>query len=281
MLYWLRTVFLGDTLVLVAGEDERQAGPTLRERRRTDLLAQIKDVARDHLGTGGAASLSLRAVARDIGIAVSALYRYYPSRDDLLTELLVDAFTEQADAVDEAVDRVLRRRPGDTAAALRSGFAAYRRWSVEHPAEFGLCYGTPVPGYAAPPERTVRAATRVGDRFVQLLVDAAARGRVEPAAVAARRAVLSAATEAQLAVLADRRGYDLPTALLAATIDAYIRLHGFIAMEVFGQLRPITPKGGALFEEHLDDAVRRLGLLDTERDVTTGKRGPAAGVPPA
>src|ERR687884_871377 len=128
--------------------------PTLRERRREETLRAILFAAHAQLVTGGAAALSLRAVARDVGMAVSALYRYVASRDDLLTELVVAGFAAQADAVGRALEEA-----GDPVEALGAGLWAYRTWSVEHPAEFGLLYGAPVPGYRAP-ERTIGPGAR-------------------------------------------------------------------------------------------------------------------------
>src|SRR3954454_17124108 len=125
------------------------AAPTLRVRRREETLRAILDAAHAQLVSEGAAALSLRAVAREVGMAMSALYRYVPSRDDLLTELVVAGFSAQADAVEQALGEA-----GDTATAVGAGLWAYRTWSVEHPAEFGLLYGAPVPGYRAP-ERTI------------------------------------------------------------------------------------------------------------------------------
>src|SRR5690348_16157593 len=108
------------------------AVPSLRVRRRVETLRAILDAAQAQLVTEGAAALSLRAVARDVGMAVSALYRYVPSRDYLLTELVVTGFAAQAGAVECAL-----REAADPLAGLGAGLWPYRSWSVEHPAEFG------------------------------------------------------------------------------------------------------------------------------------------------
>lgn len=246
---------------------ERQAGgvtvaaqrPSLRERHRQEVLADIRRVASAHLAAQGAAALSLRAVARDVGMAVSAMYRYYASRDELITDLLVAAFNDQADAVEAAIALTERDGP-DVASAVRAAFVAYRDWSRAHPAEFGLAYGTPVPGYSAPAERTVRAGARVGDRLMALMCRAWAAGGLDPAAATARAAVLSASTAQQFEALRTRRGYDLPIPVMAAALDGFVRIHGFVAMEVFGHLRPITPDAAAYFQETLDAELTRLGL---------------------
>lgn len=267
--FWLRTVFrLGHDEGVQPSPPASTLPAPVRERRRAELLALVKEVASRHLAAEGAAALSLRAVARDVGIAVSALYRYYDNRDDLITELLIDAFHAQADAVDRAVTLAEENDPDHPAAALRAAFTAYRQWSRDHPAEFGLCYGTPVPRYAAPAERTIQPATRIPDRMMQLYGNAYAGGAVEASAGPSRESTLTPATAAQLSVLTARRNYTLSLPLAALAIDAYVQIHGFTAMDVFGQLRPITPDTDSLFAETLQTTLTRLGLPDHDADPT-------------
>nr|BFE74366.1 TetR/AcrR family transcriptional regulator [Actinoplanes digitatis] len=230
-------------------------GKGLRERRREELLGDLRAIAQRHLTENGAAALSLRAVAREAGIAVSALYRYFPDRDGLLTDLLVRAFDQQADAVEQA-----GAAAAYPAVALTDGLHAYRRWSVAHPAEFGLAYGTPVPGYRAPGEQTIRAGARVGDFLHHLLVTAYDQDLVDRAAVARREARLRPETVEQLTVLRRRRGYGGPVALTALAMDTFVTVHGFVAMEVFGQLRPVTPDAAGYFDEIVEAQLRAIGL---------------------
>src|SRR5690348_10582549 len=134
-----------------------------RQESREKIEAQIIELGRRHLVTEGAAGLSLRAVARDLGMVSSAVYRYVASRDDLLTLLLVDAYGELADAVDAAAGG------GNPAVAAGGGWAdrvvamahAARAWAVDQPARWALLYGSPVPGYRAPADITVGPGTRV------------------------------------------------------------------------------------------------------------------------
>ncbi len=227
----------------------------IRERRRVELITQLREIAHAHLVEHGAAGLSLRAIARDAGISVSALYRYFEHRDDLLTDLLVRAFDAHADAVEKAA-----QAETDPAAAIVVALRAYRGWALAHPAEFGLAYGAPVPGYAAPAERTIRAGARAGDFFHGLLMRAWAEGGLRLAPIRARGRRLTPATAVQLDELRARRGYGGPTALTAAAMDAFVTLHGFVMMEVFGQLRPITTDASTYFDEILADQLMRLGL---------------------
>ena len=152
---------------------------SLRRRVRAELVREITDVARRHLAARGGAALSLRAVARDMGMASSALYRYFPSRDHLLTALIVDAYDGLGSAVERAEAAVDRQELVERFAAV--GHAA-RAWARTNPHEHALIYGIPVPGYAAPQD-TIGPAGRVAVVLRDILVDARRQGRlVEPPA---------------------------------------------------------------------------------------------------
>ena len=138
-----------------------------RRDSRERIEAQIIELGRRHLVEHGAAGLSLRAIARDLGMVSSAVYRYVSSRDELLTLLLVDAYSELADAVDRARDATSEVW-SDVVAIAHAG----RDWAIAHPASWALLYGSPVPGYHAPADRTVGPGTRV----VGALFDAVAAG---------------------------------------------------------------------------------------------------------
>lgn len=230
----------------------------IRERRRRELDDRIVAVAEQQIATVGGPGLSLRAVAREVGVTVSALYRYYPSRDDLLTELLTRTFRDQADAVITAASS-----EPDPASALATAMRAYRQWALAHPHRFELAYGTPIPGYEAPPERTVIEGARLGDFLNGLVTQAWERGQVGEESIALRGRLLDDQTAAEFAGLARRRGYSMPLPVLAATLDAFVRIHGFTVMEVFGQLRPLAADASSWFEETLADALSGLGLPQT------------------
>ena len=127
------------------------ASRTARERVRAELTREITDVARGQLATEGAGGLSLRAVARELGMVSSAIYRYFPSRDDLLTALIIDGYN----AIGEAAEQADAGCPaGDFAGRWRAVCQAIRDWALAHPHEYALVYGSPVPGYQAP-EQTI------------------------------------------------------------------------------------------------------------------------------
>ncbi|WP_197518346.1 TetR/AcrR family transcriptional regulator [Mycobacterium sp. E3198] len=139
-----------------------------RQESREQIEARIVELGRRQLVDRGAAGLSVRAIARELGVVSSAVYRYVSSRDELLTLLLIDAYSDLADAVDRARETVAEAWSDDVIAIAR----AARRWAVTHPAQWALLYGSPVPGYHAPAERTVPAGTRV----VGAIFDAVAAG---------------------------------------------------------------------------------------------------------
>src|ERR1700750_1446766 len=150
--------------------------PTVRERVRAELTTEIADVARRQLAEVGAVALSLRAVARELGMASSALYRYFPSKDDLLPRLIIDGYDDLG-AAGEAADDPTQPPAERWLAVCR----AVRTWARAHPHEYALLYGPPGPGYEAPPD-TVPAAARVGIVLGRIVGDAAGAGLLPPAA---------------------------------------------------------------------------------------------------
>src|ERR1700743_2133251 len=145
---------------------------TARERARAELTREIKEEARRQLVATGADGLSLRAVARELGMVSSALYRYFPSRDDLLTALIIDAYDALGEVAETAIAATARPRARWPAARH-----AIRGWALAHPHEYALIYGSPVPGYRAP-QATVGPASRVPLAFMGLGAGGAARGEV-------------------------------------------------------------------------------------------------------
>lgn len=149
------------------------AGRTARERVRAELIREITEIARRQLATEGAAGLSLRAVAREMGMVSSAIYRYFPSRDDLLTALIIDGYN----AVGEAVERAdAATAAEDFAGRWLAVCRAVRAWALAHPHEYALLYGSPVPGYEAPQD-TVPAAMRDTVVLARIIAGAHAAAR--------------------------------------------------------------------------------------------------------
>ena len=125
-----------------------------RERQHAAVRDEIKAMARTHMARDGAAALSLRAVASDLGLSSAAIYYYFPNRDELITALIVDAFRALGEAL-----RAVDRPEADIGVRLEAIMLAYRAWAVAQPAEYALLFGTPIPGYHAPAEVTAPEAT--------------------------------------------------------------------------------------------------------------------------
>ncbi len=211
---------------------------TARARARIELTDEIKASGRRQLAEVGAADLSLRAVARDLGMVSSAVYRYVASRDDLLTLLLVDAYDALGAATEEAASD---RRGGFEARWVRVA-ASVRRWALEHPHEYALAYGSPVPGYQAPPD-TVPPAARPAVAALGVVADGVADGEV---AVGAARP-MSRTLHADLARLRDEVALDLPDEVVARALLAWTQLFGGISFELFGHLHGVITGYDDLF----------------------------------
>lgn len=205
---------------------------TPRQRARAQTLVDITRIGREHLVTQGPAGLSLRAVARDLGLVSSAVYRYVASRDDLLTLLIVDAYEELGDAV----DRALRAASGEPASERFLVLAnAARFWALAEPARYGLIYGGPVPGYAAPGAQTTRPGTRV----VVALLGIVASAKQHPEAPSTTQRV-PRALRADFKRIRDTLGVELPDPTLGVAVLAWTALFGAVSFEVFGQYGPDT-----------------------------------------
>lgn len=197
-----------------------------RQQARDRIEAQIIEVGRRHLVTDGAAGLSLRAIARDMGLVSSAIYRYVASRDDLLTLLLIDAYTELADTVDAAVDGIA----GGWSARLVAMAHAARGWALRQPARWALLYGSPVPGYRAPADLTVGPGTRVVGSLFGIVADGIRAGAIpDPKDVAPQQI---AGDMDRLRAEFDFAGGD---PVLLRCFLVWAALVGAISLEVFGQ----------------------------------------------
>jgi AcrR family transcriptional regulator len=225
-----------------------------RERVRQATVEEIKAVARAQMAAQGTAGVTLRAIAREMGMTAPALYRYFGSRDDLVTALVTDAYDALADVMETAVEAA---GPGDHAERLRAAFDAFRNWGLKHPTEFALIFGNPIPGYVAP-EATRPAGLRYTNLLGRLLAEALADGALDPARIEVQP---SPALARQVDDFQRRRGGPaLPAPVMAFGLGAWARIHGLVALEVFGHLAPAVGDGAALFEQELETIVRQSGL---------------------
>lgn len=210
----------------------------------------ILRLGNEQLAQVGAAALSVREIARGLGVASSAIYRHVANRDELLTLLLVDAYGDLADAALFGDDP--GAPPAERLAALARGA---RDWAVANPARWALAYGSPVPGYAAPAERTTAPGTRVMAAFLAIL----ALGDAPDGPRGSRP--VSEGLAAELASGVEELGVRADPGLAAAAVEAWTGLIGLISAEVFGQLGPdLAEHGAELLERWTAETARRFGL---------------------
>ncbi|MGW6486221.1 TetR/AcrR family transcriptional regulator [Streptomyces sp. NPDC055056] len=225
-----------------------------RERLRVETTAEIKRVALELMASGGPDAITLRAIAREMGMTANAIYGYFATRDDLVTALINDVYTALADAVGDAWETAPAKHPADR---IQAWARAFRDWALSNPEGFRLIYGDPVPGYRAPeggaaPDAARRVCTGLsgladaawpyaehlyaGSEFNWSDFDPGLLDKVRPAFP------------------------DLPPAAVALALRIWGRLHGLVSLEVYGHLRSQTISPDKLFQEELIALLRSLGI---------------------
>ncbi len=231
------------------------ASRTARERARAELTREIKEEARRQLAASGAQGLSLRSVARELGMVSSALYRYFRSRDELLTALIIDAY----DALGAAAETASSGLPAaDIRGRWRATCAAIRDWALANPHEYALIYGSPVPGYQAP-QTTVASAIRVVRVMGGILADARATTRHPGTRSAGQRALPPELTR-QVAIVAEAIAPGVDDGVLSRALIAWTQLFGMISFELFGQFVGSLEPAGPFFGYAVERMADYIGL---------------------
>ena len=223
-----------------------------RSRMQQATRDEIKATARDLMSTHGTAGISIRAIAREMGITAPALYHYYENMDALITDLLVDGFNASADALQAAFDQ-----DGTSEGKVRAIFYAYRQWALAHPSQFELLYGNPIPGYEAPRDVTVPAASRTQVILSQAIGMLMMANNKPVAPVWAR--VPPTVAESLTRILNDG-GY--PTEFMQAAYLAslfWAQAHGIIMLELHGHLPPTLGDMDAAYAQFIDSVLVQLG----------------------
>ncbi len=223
------------------------------------MTAEILAVAGAHVAREGAAALSLRSIARDLGMAPSALYRYFDGRDALLSALILAAYEALAAEAEQAADRAESEGPDGPPGDAGRWVAvprALRRWALGHPHEWGLIFGTPVPGYEAP-EDTVEPYARVAAALVRPLVAAQEAGRLRsddrPRPVSDElRAAVEPVSQGLLP--------GMPVETVVRALEAWTTIVGLISLEVFGHWRNTVLEPELLFEAAIGQMADGIGL---------------------
>lgn len=233
-----------------------------RERLRESTLEEIKAIARQQMAENGTAAVSLNAIARQMGLTTPALYRYFSSRDELITVLIVEAYNDQADALETA--DASYNPPDDYAGRLLSVLLVYRRWALENPVAFSLIYGSPIPGYQAPAERTAPAARRNFAVILGILNVAFQAGVLGPPKryFELPRALLDR-PDAQHLLAAG-----LPAPVLYLGLVGWGRIHGLIMLELFHHLDTLVGDRDAFYEGEVRELLAANGLVPPGRAST-------------
>jgi AcrR family transcriptional regulator len=231
----------------------------LRARVRAELMQEIKDEARRQMAQEGASSLSLRAIARHLDMVSSGIYRYFKSRDELLTALIVDAYEAIGSAV-EAADRHSER--ADFAGRWSACCHAVRDWALAHPHEYALIYGSPVPGYQAP-EETNPPASRVALALVAIIRDAAEAGRLSGPFVVDMSPKLSKSAAAEATRLQAIGFNGVADDAIIRSVAAWMQLFGAVNFEVFGRLADIVEDVEAVFDQSVKDMRAFVGIVES------------------
>jgi AcrR family transcriptional regulator len=225
-------------------------GGSVRERRRAETVQEIKAAALEQLAEGGAGGLSLRGVARAVGMTVQSLYHYFDSRDELLTALVIDGHRALATAVADAADAT-RGRP--QAERLFAATNAYRRWALANRPAFLLLYGTPVPGYEPPSrEEVIGAAVSLAEPFREVVFDGWTREQLAKIPVQPGAERLAEADTDKLA---------LPLGALALFYELRAQMHGLVMLELVGHLAPMNDYGEDLFRGMVSRTTAQLAAL--------------------
>ncbi|MFD7895599.1 TetR/AcrR family transcriptional regulator [Streptomyces sp. NPDC059743] len=229
-----------------------------RERLRAETSREIKTIALRQMADGGPGAISLRGIAREMGMTPRAIYSYFPTRDDLITALISGIAGSLAEAVETASNAVPDTDPGGR---LLAWGQALREWALAHPESFRLFYGHPVPGYQPPEDGPVdRTARRVCRDLTRLVAAAWPYARhhqpedtswsdLHPDYVAKIRADLP----------------DVPPAAAALALRVWGRMHGLVALEIDGHIHPVAGNPAALHRAEMLDLVRSLGLAELSR----------------
>jgi AcrR family transcriptional regulator len=225
-----------------------------RERLRAETTAEIKNVALELMASGGPDAITLRAIAREMGMTANAIYGYFATRDDLVTTLIDDVCTALADALDEAWEATSAKDP---AIRIRTWADAFRDWSLANPQGFRLIFGDPVPGYRAPEGGPAPDATR---RICIGLIGLAAAAW--PHAEHLYSGSEFEWSDFDPALLDDVRPAfpELPPAAVALALRIRGHLHGLVSLEVYGHMRTMTRTPDKLFHEELTQLLRALDL---------------------
>jgi AcrR family transcriptional regulator len=225
-----------------------------RDRVRAATVTEIKDTARRILVAEGPDGLSLRAIAREMGMTAPALYRYFPSREQLVEALIADLYDELTTALTAAGSAA----GADPRVQITAASRAFRSWALAHPREFGLLFGSPIPGIDAHSDDS--PAGLASERFGQLFGGLVARIYLTSPFPVPAEDEMDPQLRRQLRAWCSALPVELPIGAGQVFLSCWIRLYGMVAMEVFGHLQFALPDAEPMFEAELRDLAVKLGF---------------------
>jgi AcrR family transcriptional regulator len=227
----------------------------VNETVREETIVQIKNIARQQMAQNGTAGISLRAIAREMGVTAPAIYNYFSRLEDLITALIVDAFNGLGDAVQNATNAETT-----PSAQFKAGALAYRQWALDHPADFQLIYGNPIPGYEAPAAVTVPLATRPLVTFYTTMFNAWQAGEVT---IPQLYSTIPPTVKQFMRDFIERdvpQVATAPTELFYLLHVAWSRIHGMVMLELFDHSPPSLGDPTAFYVHEVDVFLHELGL---------------------
>ncbi|MCX7976076.1 MAG: TetR/AcrR family transcriptional regulator [Bellilinea sp.] len=227
---------------------------TRREKFRQITIDEIKSLARLQMAEGGTASLSLNAIARQMGMSGPALYRYFENRDALLTTLIVDAYHDLAAALEETASRFAHQTARE---CLTQILLTYRRWALDHPVDFQLIFGNPIPGYQAEEALTAPSAAKVFAPILRILERAY---HLESRAFPAFLAEIPAQLQVGLVTSVQENQPDLPQQVVYIGIVGWYHVHGMIMLELFGHIQPLINDPALFYQFEIERLMDQMNL---------------------
>jgi AcrR family transcriptional regulator len=228
-----------------------------RDRVRAETTEEIKQTARRILVDQGPEAVTLRAIARDMGVTAPALYRYFDSHEELIRRVVGDIFAELATEIHGAIDRAGTASGGDMAEKMVGACHGFRQWALDHKAEFALLFGTPVPGVNVEDDDfTEECARKFAGTFYALFLEL---WQKNPFPVPPPEKIDPGLRE-QLTRYRDGIGTDLPLGALFTFLRCWVLLYGIVSMEVFGHLGFALDDPAPMFEITLAELATLVGL---------------------
>ena len=212
--------------------------PSMRDRYRAQVRAEVKQAALRQLAQSGPTGLSVSAIGKELGVSGPALYRYFASRDELLTELVIDAYGDLAESLRAAASDAPGQEPRARLEALARG---YRSWALAQPHRYRLLFGPPLPGYDAHAQRLVAASEASMNLLLDVLRELGNRAPAPP----------TQPLTSQLAAWAQTHAFDADPAVALRAILIWSRLHGLVSLEIAGNFTSMGIDPGQLFEAQL------------------------------